>query len=172
MRKILYILVASLVATTVASCRTATKVVTMHDTITIERSIVQEVMKHDTVTEIKEVVQVVTVRDTMSEIEHVNEVITHHIYDTAGRVRETIVTERGKDKVRQQGTASAASVNATEVKAQGSTVDSASRDTVTVQQGSASTEKKTPSRCPWWLWWAIGIALAMMVPALYKYIRK
>lgn len=170
MRKLIYIFFLLLAVSLLPACRSA-KEVHHYDTLTIERNVVHEVVKHDTVTEVREVVQVVTVRDTMSEVEHVNEVITHHIYDTAGRVRETIFTERGKDKVRQQGTASAASVNATEVKAQGSTVGSSSRDTVTVQQGSASTEKKTPGRCPWWLWWAIGIALAMMVPALYKFYK-
>ena len=51
MRKILYILVASLVATMVASCKSKAVVThMMYDTITIERAIVQEVVKHDTLT--------------------------------------------------------------------------------------------------------------------------
>ncbi len=140
MRKILYILVASLVATTVASCRTATKVVTMHDTLTVERSIVQEVMKHDTV----------TIDSTKEKI------ITHTIFDTVGRPYKVTKIEYRDRYITEQG----------------ATVTEVVHDTITVQQGSASTEKKTPGRCPWWLWWAIGIALAMMVPALYKYIRK
>lgn len=51
MRKILYILLATLVATSVASCKSKSVVThTMYDTITIERAIVQEVVKHDTLT--------------------------------------------------------------------------------------------------------------------------
>lgn len=168
MRKLVYIFFLLLAVSLLPACRT-TKDVHHYDTLTIERAVVHEVVKHDTVTEIKEVVQVVTVHDTMSEVEHVNEVITHHIYDTAGRVRETIVTERGKDKVRQQGTASAASVNATEVKAQGSTVDSASRDSASIKQGSRTDEKKKPSTGHNLLMWIV--IPIMLVVSAYIFIK-
>lgn len=64
MRKLLYILVATLVATSVASCRTAKKELHHYDTLTVERAVVQEVVKHDTVAEVREVVKYVAANDS------------------------------------------------------------------------------------------------------------
>lgn len=68
-----------MVASLLASCKTTTKVVTMHDTLTIERAVVQEVVKHDTT----------TIHDS-TEIER--EIIR---YDTLGRI-----TERQNERIR------------------------------------------------------------------------
>lgn len=89
MRKILYILLVTMVATMVVGCRTACKVVAMHDTLTIERAVVQEVYKHDTL----------TIHDST---EIVREVVR---YDTLGRITETMRERLRNGKVESRGEA-------------------------------------------------------------------
>ena len=87
MRKLLYILVATMVASLVAtSCKTTTKVVTLHDTLTIERSVMQEVIK----------------RDTLYKHDTTNVEIERVIYDTCERIKEVqrIVYRNGKREER------------------------------------------------------------------------
>lgn len=80
MRKLLYISFSiAVIALLVSSCKTSSKVVTIHDTIAIERTVVQEVERHDTT----------TIHDS-TEIER--EIIR---YDTLGRI-----TEKQSERIR------------------------------------------------------------------------
>lgn len=87
MRKLLYILVATMVASLVAtSCKTTTKVVTLHDTLTIERAMVQEITK----------------RDTFYKHDTTNVEIERVIYDTCERIKEVqrVIYRNGKREER------------------------------------------------------------------------
>ena len=85
MRKLLYMFIV-LFTFGMPSCKTTTKVVTLHDTLTIERAVVQEVIRHDTTYK----------HDTTNvEIERV-------IYDTCERIKEVqrVIYRNGKTESR------------------------------------------------------------------------
>lgn len=95
MRKILYILIA-LVATMVASCKTATKQIHHYDTIAIERAVVQEVYKHDTLTihDSTEIVREIVRYDTLGRItEKQNERIRNGKVESRGEAMQAVTSD-------------------------------------------------------------------------------
>ena len=87
MRKLTYIFLA-LIAIGTMGCRTTERVVTQHDTLTIERNVAQEVVKHD----------------TMTITNDVEQIVERVIYDTLERVRERVVVRWRDRSVTEQGT--------------------------------------------------------------------
>lgn len=84
MRKLLYIFIV-LLTFGMPSCKTTTKVVTMHDTLTIER--LQEVRVHDTL--------------TITSTEEA--VVERVIYDTLERVKEVVRVDYRTKYLQEQG---------------------------------------------------------------------
>lgn len=106
MRKLLPTLVIIFVVLSCATgCKTTTKVVTMHDTLTIERAVVQEVIKHDTL----------TITDNTERIEE------RIIYDTLERVKEVVKVQYRNKYIKEQGATDVKVVHDTITIQQGST---------------------------------------------------
>ena len=88
--------IATLLWASLPSCKTTTKVVTMRDTLHVERAVVQEVYRHDTLTihDSTEIVREVVKYDTLGRItEAMQEHLRHGKSESRGEAMQAVTRD-------------------------------------------------------------------------------
>lgn len=165
MRKLLYILVVTMVATSIVSCKTASKVVTVHDTITVDRVVTERVLVHDSLTSVQEEERKVTVHDSVTVRENEQESTIRREYDELGRLRAEIFNLRQKDALTTSGSLAVTQDNSELVLSQGSSQETALEDSTAFKQGTHSSSTTKPKQSP-----IPAVLLAAVLTGIILYI--
>lgn len=143
MRKILYILLLSLVASCpVASCKSS-KIVTTHDTITVDRVVTNKVIVRDTVIITRDVVRNVVVHDSVSVKEDEHESTVRREYDELGRLRAEVFNLRQKAMLTEHSSSSDVSDSSSTQLSHGTGIDIVQDDSTALRQGSSYDLQET-----------------------------
>lgn len=130
-----------MVASSVASCKSS-KIVTTHDTITVDRVVTNKVIVRDTVIITRDVVRDVVVHDTVSVKEDEHESTVRREYDELGRLRAEVFNLRQKAMLTEHSSFSDVSDSSSTQLSHGTGIDIVQDDSTALRQGS-SYEMKT-----------------------------